>query len=89
MKKVYKNCYENSIKVLKFMSLNRRTVYGGVTFCPFSQAEIAEILGLTTARVNRCIRHLSEWGYVEKEPQKCRKYTVTENGRDALKRVKK
>ncbi len=89
MKKVYKNCYENSMKVLKFMSLNRRTVYGGETFCPFSQEEMAEILGLTTAKVNRCIQHLSDWGYVEKEPQKFRKYKITESGRNALKRVKK
>ena len=50
---------------------------------------MAEILNLTIAKVNRCIQHLSEWGYVEKTPQKCRKYKITESGRDALKRLKK
>ena len=89
MKRISKKCYKNSMNILNFISLNRRTVYGGDTYCPFSQVEMAEILNLTIAKVNRCIQHLSEWGYVEKTPQKCRKYTVTENGRDALKRVKK
>ena len=77
------------MKVLNLMSRNRRTVYGGETFCPFSQTEIAEILGYSTTAVNRCIHHLSKWGYIEKEHQKYRKYKITESGREALKRVKK
>lgn len=89
MKRINKNSYEYSMKVLNFISLNRRTVYGGETFCPFSQVEMAEILNLTRGKVNRSIKHLSDLGYVEKEPQKFRKYKITQSGRDALKRVKK
>ena len=89
MKRISKKCYKNSMNILNFISLNRRTVYGGDTYCPFSQVEMAEILNLTIAKVNRCIQHLSEWSYVEKTPQKCRKYKITESGRDALKRLKK
>ena len=89
MKRISKKCYKNSMNILNFISLNRRTVYGGDTFCPFSQVEMAEIHDLTPAKVHRCIQYLSDWGYIEKEPQKCRKYKITESGREALKRVKK
>lgn len=89
MKRINKNIYEYSMKVLNFISLNRRTVHGGETFCPFSQAEMAEILNLTCGKVSRSIKHLSSLGYVEKEPQKSRKYKITKSGRNALKRMKK
>ena len=89
MIKITTNIHKHSMKVLKFISLNRRTVHGGETFCPFSQVEMAEILNLTRGKVNRSIKHLSHLGYVEKEPQKYRKYKITESGKNALKRAKK
>lgn len=89
MKKITKKSYSNSMKVLNFMCLNRRTVYGGETYCSFSQEEMAEILSISRGKVQRSICVLSELGYVEKVPQKCRKYTVTESGREALRRLKK
>lgn len=89
MRKINKKSYEYSMKVLKFISLNRRTVYGGETFCPFSQAEMAEILNLTRGKVSRSIKHLSDLGYVEKEPQKFRKYKITDKGRKELKKSRK
>ena len=89
MIKITTNIYKHSMKVLKFISLNRRTVHGGETFCPFSQLEMAEILNLSEGKVSRSIKHLSRLGYIEKEPKKYRKYKITESGRNALKKVKK
>lgn len=89
MIKINTNIHRHSMKVLKLISLNRRTVYGGETFCPFSQLEMAEILNLSEGKVSRSIKHLSRLGYIEKEPKKYRKYKITESGRNALKRVKK
>ena len=71
MKRISKKCYKNSMNILNFISLNRRTVYGGDTYCPFSQVEMAEIHELTPAKVHRCIQYLSELGYIEIDPQKC------------------
>ena len=89
MIKINTNIHRHSMKVLKLISLNRRTVYGGETFCPFSQLEMAEILNLSVGKVSRSIKHLSRLGYIEKEPKKYRKYKITESGRNALKKVKK
>ena len=89
MIKINTNIHKHSMKVLKFLSLNRWTVHGGETFCPFSQLEMAEILNLSEGKVSRSIKHLSRLGYIEKEPQKYRKYKITESGRNTLKRVKK
>ena len=83
---MYKN-YINNMKVLNLLFLNRRTV-DGETYCPFSQTEMATKLGLSTGTVHNCIRQLSNMGFMQRVPRTFRKYTITEEGRKHIKKLK-
>ncbi len=75
------------INILQIISRNRRTICGE-TYCPLSQSEMAVIADLTCSKVNSIIKNLSCLGMVKKFPHVNRKYTITENGRRELKRLK-
>lgn len=80
--------YTNNMKVLNIISVSGRTIFGE-RFSPLSQTEIADKAGLKLHNVNKIMKNLIADGLVEKVPQKCRKYKITESCREALKRVKK
>ena len=48
----------------------------------------AKKAGLSIATVNKCIRHLSDAGYITKVPNTSRKYELTETGRKTVKKRK-
>ena len=83
MKKISKS----SMLILNLIFLNRRKV-DGETYCPFSQIEMAKKSGLSIGTVNKCIRHLSDTGYITKTPNTFRKYELTEAGRKTVKKRK-
>lgn len=54
----------NAYKVLKVMHSNTLTI-ADKTYCPLSQAEIANDLGLSRVAVNKIYKELIKKGYIE------------------------
>ena len=83
-----KRIKKNGIRILKLISLNRRTVLGE-TYCSLSQSEMANVLGVAYATVNSAIKNLIDDGLVEPREQKVRKYKLTEQGKNFVKNLRK
>ena len=83
-----KKTRKNDINLLKLISLNRRTVLGE-TYCSLSQSEMAYELGITIGTVNSSIKRLIDNDLVEPRQQKVRKYKLTEQGKNLVKKFRK
>lgn len=79
---------KNDINLLKLISLNRRTVLGE-TYCSLSQLEMANVLGITVGTVNSSIKRLIDDDLVEPRQQKVRRYKLTEQGKNLVKKFRK
>ena len=82
-----KRIKKTDFRVLRLMSLNRRTVMGE-TYCSLSQSEMADILGITYNTVNYTIKRLIDNELVEPREQKVRKYKLTEQGQKLAKKFR-
>ena len=83
-----KRIKKTDFRVLRLMSLNRRTVMGE-TYCSLSQTEMAEILGIAYATINNSIKRLINDELVEPREQKVRRYKLTEQGQKLVKKIRK
>ena len=83
-----KRINKNGIRILKLISLNRRTVLGE-TYCSLSQSEMANVLGITVGTVNSSIKKLIDDDLVEPRQQKVRRYKLTEQGKNFVKNLRK
>lgn len=83
-----KKTRKNDINLLKLISLNRRTVLGE-TYCSLSQSEMANVLGITVGTVNSSIKRLIDDDLVEPRQQKVRRYKLTEQGKNLVKKFRK
>ena len=86
--KSMKRIKKNDLRILKLISLNRRTVLGE-TYCSLSQLEMANVLGIAYATVNSGIKRLIDSELVEPREQKVRKYKLTEQGKNLVKKFRK
>ena len=83
-----KRIKNNDLRILKLISLNRRTVLGE-TYCSLSQLEMANVLGIAYATVNSGIKRLIDNELIEPREQKVRKYKLTEQGKNLVKKFRK
>lgn len=83
-----KKTRKNDINLLKLISLNRRTVLGE-NYCSLSQSEMANVLGITVGTVNSSIKRLIDDDLVEPRQQKVRRYKLTEQGKNLVKKFRK
>ena len=65
-----------------------RTVLGE-NYCSLSQSEMANVLGITVGTVNSSIKRLIDDDLVEPRQQKVRRYKLTEQGKNLVKKFRK